>query len=380
MQVGSPFAGKTTVSSALAQRFGVKLLVPEQLVTDAVAAAQAWEQQQQQSKSQGEGQHSQTDEQQQQQLGQQQAEAAASGNPEPSRQVLLGQRALQELQQGSAVSDELLVELLLQGMLQAKDYAPPPPEPPPAEAKGAKGAKTGVKAEAAAITAGKVPGQASAAGSTPGAAAAGGAAGASGGRGSDALLPAGAGAAGAQATGFVIDGFPATKQQAILLEKALTGLDLSAEQELVDKASVVAPPPLDVLPQLQRPLLSGLDAVLVLGCEDEGMAVKRALGKRLDPTTGGNWAHWRCAVCGNRVACTAPLDSHLSLKQETDAIAGFGVTTKECTVVILVYAGIQKSRVETLHKSIGPHGIAPWLRVLTPMAVGLGTTPGAHSP
>eukprot|EP00775_Hariotina_reticulata_P002553 gene2553-2855_t len=86
--------------------------------------------------------------------------------------------------------------------------------------------------------------------------------------------------------GFVIDGFPATATQAALLEKALTGVDTTAERALVEGASLVAPPPKDALPQLERPLVSGLDAVLVLAFEDEELAIKRAVGRRVDPATG----------------------------------------------------------------------------------------------
>jgi hypothetical protein len=344
MQVGGPFAGKTTVARSVAQMFGLQLLAPEQLVSDAVAAAQAWEQQQvpQQPEPQPGEQQQQQQQQQQHAVDQSQgqqldelAEVAAAA--EPPKQVLLGQRALQELQQGASVSDALLVELLVQGMLQAKDYAPAPPEPPPVEVKGPKGGKGATKTEPAASTAGgrgSTGGAANPAGSTTG-----GAQGSTRGSAdlsisggvSSAVLPAHlAAAAGAQGRGFVIDGFPATAEQAVLLERALTGLDLAAEQALVDGASLVAPPPLDVLPQLQRPLLSGLDAVLVLGCGDEAVAAKRALGRRLDPTTGETLiTHmlscccleqhlrggvWRPAVVSrSSCACAAPLTLRVCL-------------------------------------------------------------------
>jgi hypothetical protein len=288
LQVGSPFAGKTTVARAIAQMFGLKLLAPEQLVADAVAAAQAWEQQQQDPEqpkcNQEEQQHAD------QPLKQQAADPAAAAAAADSPKQVLGQQALQELQQGTCVSDALLVELLMQGMQQALDYAPPSPEPPAVEVKGAKGGKGAAKAEPAGSTAaGSKASTAGAANSTS--STAGGAASASSSSSScgvaTGVLPAHlAAAAGAQGRGFIIDGFPATAEQAVLLEKALTGLDLAAEQALVDGASLVAPHPLDALPQLQRPLVSGLDAVLVLGCKDEALAAKRALGRRLDPTTG----------------------------------------------------------------------------------------------
>lgn len=265
LQTGGPFAGKSTVARALADKFGLKLLIPQQLVADATAAAHAWEQQEQQL------------EEQQQQQPVEQAEGAehqtqdllapAAARPEPPMQVQLGQKALQQLQQGSAVSDVLLVELLLLSMVEAKEYTAQPAEPITVDTKAAKGSKTS-KADAPAATANKAAAQTAADAAV-----------------TAAPLPAHL-AAGAPGRGFVIDGFPCTAAQAMLLEKSLTRLDTAAEQVLVDEASVVAPPPLDALPQLQRPLLSGLDAVILLGCDDESIAVKRVLGRRLDPETG----------------------------------------------------------------------------------------------
>jgi hypothetical protein len=99
--------------------------------------------------------------------------------------------------------------------------------------------------------------------------------------------------------GFVCDGFPRTAAQAALLERALTGLDLEAEAQVVREASRIAPPPPESLPQLQRPLTSGLDAVLVLGLSDPALALKRALGRRVDPLTGKVCGHSQTpAFCG----------------------------------------------------------------------------------
>jgi hypothetical protein len=44
-----------------------------------------------------------------------------------------------------------------------------------------------------------------------------------------------------------------------------------------------APPCAGTLPETQRPLSSGLDAVIVLSLDDEALVLKRALGRRLDP-------------------------------------------------------------------------------------------------
>lgn len=86
--------------------------------------------------------------------------------------------------------------------------------------------------------------------------------------------------------GFVLDGFPATHTQAVLLERALSGLDLDSETAFIAQASVTAPPPPDALPNLTRSLVSGLDAVLFLALPDAEVVVKRALGGRIDPLTG----------------------------------------------------------------------------------------------
>jgi hypothetical protein len=72
----------------------------------------------------------------------------------------------------------------------------------------------------------------------------------------------------------------------VLLERALTGLDLAAEAALLASASHIAPPPLAKLPQLGRPLVSGLDAVLLLHSSDDALMLQRVLGSRLDPVTG----------------------------------------------------------------------------------------------
>ena len=54
-----------------------------------------------------------------------------------------------------------------------------------------------------------------------------------------------------------MDGYPSNAHQAELLETALTGLDLAAERALIASASILAPPPLSTLPDLNRPLPSG---------------------------------------------------------------------------------------------------------------------------
>lgn len=57
--------------------------------------------------------------------------------------------------------------------------------------------------------------------------------------------------------GYVLDGYPASAQQAELLEGSLTGLDLASERAIVAQASRLAPPPSTSLPDLNRSLPSG---------------------------------------------------------------------------------------------------------------------------
>lgn len=292
LQVGSPFSGKSTVAHTLAQAFGLKLLNPQQLVSEAVAAAAEWKQQQQQQQGDDQQGAASAHAADAAQLGP--AAQSARAVVDPPALVALGLQADEQLQAGQAVSDEVLLQLLLLAMQQAKAYVPAAaetaqPEPP---AKGGKGAApkatAGTKSESgtASASGGR---RGSASGNTaPAAAPVGVAAALASGLGSVGLgpaLPANL-AAGIAGRGFVIDGFPATEEQAVLLEKALTGLDLAAEQELLQGASLITPPPTSKLPQLTRPLLSGLDAVIMLDCADEALALQRVLGRRLDPVTG----------------------------------------------------------------------------------------------
>jgi adenylate kinase family enzyme len=101
--------------------------------------------------------------------------------------------------------------------------------------------------------------------------------------------------------GWVLADFPATKAQAQLLEKALSGYDESAPHPTpADRASAIAPPSPAAPPP---PPSSALHLVLELqdgegdcsahsvaargGSNDKGeAAVRRALGRRVDPKTG----------------------------------------------------------------------------------------------
>lgn len=268
------------MAHTLAQAFGLRLLSPQQLVTEAIAAARAWEQQSQADPAVPTATAA---------SGTEQAVAAA-----PSPLVQLGLQADADILAGHAVSDELTVQMLLLAMQQAKTFVPadklqePTTETP---TKGTKAAtlKAATKSEGGAAGArhGTSWGGAAPAATSPTLGVAAALAAGLGSAGSGPALPASL-AAGIAGRGFVIDGFPATNAQAQLLEKALTGLDLAAEQELLCGASVISPAPAAKLPQLQRPLLSGLDAVLLLDCADEAQALQRVLGRKLDPVTGAD--------------------------------------------------------------------------------------------
>lgn len=279
--MGAPFSGKSTVAQALAQGSGIKLITPDSVVSEAVAAAEEYERQQQQQQQAATPSHNATSI----------SEDEGSGEPaapvEEPVQVQLGQQLQRLLQSGEATPDDVLVNLMVLAMQDACNYVPPPPvddsntkqkkdqkaaaaaKPPAAIAPPVKPAAA--PAPAAPVPTAVKPGgiaAVAATGSTPPG------------------IGMGATAIPAKGRGFILDAFPMTKAQAVLLERKLTGLDLDTESSLITNASRIAPPPDDLLPQLDRPLVSGLDAVVVLECGDEAVAVKRALGRRLDPTTG----------------------------------------------------------------------------------------------
>lgn len=282
---GAPYSGKTTVAQALARHFGLKLLAPEALVEEAVAAARAWGERAAAGPGDApppggapagaggapggqlpaipEGQAPEA------------AAAAATAGPEAPAKVLLGRRLAEVLAAGEAVPDNLLAGVVALGIEEARSYVAPPPEPP-SSADGGGGKRGAGGSAGAAGAAAKAP---KAGGGQQAAAAAAQQAGMP-----PALPPPHSGGPG---RGFVVDGFPATASQSAALERLLTGLDLVSEAALASGASLLAPPPRDALPLLGRPLASGLDAVILLECGDEAAAAGRALGRRVDPVTGG---------------------------------------------------------------------------------------------
>ena len=85
--------------------------------------------------------------------------------------------------------------------------------------------------------------------------------------------------------GWVLQDFPQTKRQAILLEKSLSGYDFEAHiWNRHDRASSLAEPkPLDEVAEEVKK--SAIDLVINLGTE-LGSSLSRSLGRRIDPETG----------------------------------------------------------------------------------------------
>ncbi|MEW5317265.1 MAG: hypothetical protein WDW38_008576 [Sanguina aurantia] len=262
--VGSTFAGKTTVAQALAKSHRLRVLDPERLIEEAVAAAAAFTAAQSGPRTpsappppppqpaSGTPSRATTPPDDTSSVPTiDPAPLNAHSNPhQPSPKAALGLALTPLLLSGADVPDTLLTQLMVLGMMEAREYAPTVMDP---ESKGLKaGAKLPVKA---ALPTKAMPGAPS--------------------------VPAGD-----RCRGFVMDGYPRTRAQAALLEQMLTGLDLEGEQSLIEAASRLAPPPPSALPQLRRPLTSGLDAVIVLGLADDMLTLKRAVGRRVDPTTG----------------------------------------------------------------------------------------------
>jgi hypothetical protein len=267
------------VAQALARQYGLKLLAPQALVSEAVAAAEAWDSAQRQAQAPprqqqsgdcggaGDGQDGSSA------AGAhaaQQGGVAATSDPAPPAKAALGRRLAAVLRAGGAVPDDLLVEAVLIGIEEARTYVVPPPvdAAPPSSSDGSASISGGRKGAGAAKPPKTGAAGASASGAAP-----------------QQSQPA-APHPGGPGRGFVLDGFPSTAAQAAALERALTGLDLASEAALAGAASLLAPPPRDALPLLERPLASGLDAAVLLSCGDEAAAAGRALGRRIDPVTG----------------------------------------------------------------------------------------------
>ncbi|KAL2623602.1 hypothetical protein R1flu_003807 [Riccia fluitans] len=83
--------------------------------------------------------------------------------------------------------------------------------------------------------------------------------------------------------GFVLDGFPSNAQEAKALELLLSGIDEDYLANHIAKASKLAPPPKMDMTEI---ITSGLDGYLLLEYLEEKEALKRAMGKSLDPKTG----------------------------------------------------------------------------------------------
>ena len=186
--VGAPFSGKTRVAQDLAKRHNLKLLDVELLVAEAVKAATEYVAPPPPAPPPpaAEGEDA----------------PAVEASPEVPQLVMYGQQIQECLAQGRDLPDHLSVALLVRAMQAVGEAPPAPVETDPKKAAAA------AKSKAASGEPEKLP------------------------------------------QGFVVDGFPRTTAQSEALERALTGLDLTQEAELVAASSVVAPPPAGALPQV----------------------------------------------------------------------------------------------------------------------------------
>lgn len=65
------------------------------------------------------------------------------------------------------------------------------------------------------------------------------------------------------------------------MENSLTGVDLESEKKIITRSSSLAPPPSGYLPDPDRRLVSGLDAVITLELSDEKTSLERALARMM---------------------------------------------------------------------------------------------------
>jgi hypothetical protein len=264
---GMPFAGKSTLVSALAEARGLSVICPEAVLKEAQEEAAAWDaaeaervtrveaalthevgdggapvgapvEQAAPAAAEREGTTATPEEVA--------ATAATDAMPAPrSRKVALGAAAAAAAVAGSPVDVDVVAALIA----LAVGALAPPPAPLAAAAEGD-------DQVAAAATA-------------------------------DAAAAAAVAAAAARPLGFVIDGFPSTAAEAMALERALTGLDTARADCIRRRCSVVAPPaPQELTAHADPSYVSGLDAVVVLELPDIEPATLRALGRRVDHETG----------------------------------------------------------------------------------------------
>eukprot|EP00854_Cymbomonas_tetramitiformis_P007823 gene7823-9291_t len=252
--LGDPFAGKTFVSQKLADHLTLPLLEPEALVATAIEEADRYQKEEIPATPAEEAPPPTGETPPPGEID----TALDDGPPDPPPEpviptvVQLGREARAALEDGLDVPDVIIVRLIVQAIIKLKDIPkadtpiPVVSTPPPA-AKGKDKGKKGDKGKAPKVNEPPPP--------PP--------------------VP----------KGFILDGFPRTQKQAVLLEKALTGLDLDYEASVKAKASVLAPPPKDPAEDT-RLLVSGLDKVVALKCKDEAVGLKRAVGRRMDPKDG----------------------------------------------------------------------------------------------
>ena len=84
-----------------------------------------------------------------------------------------------------------------------------------------------------------------------------------------------------EGTGWVLDNFPTTYQQAKLLEKALSGFDMNKKEKIAKsggkgKKSLLAPDPRPPAPPVDP--ISGIDIVVLFEAADD-VCLKRSAGR-----------------------------------------------------------------------------------------------------
>ncbi|KAH7299241.1 hypothetical protein KP509_24G001900 [Ceratopteris richardii] len=265
--LSSPFAGKTFASKQLENKFGIVHLEMENIIASAIAQASR-EEENMQNPDKNYGQETSD-------VDTLEEPSSRDGNEvQPAKvstilpKVALGRQAQEAISNGLQVPDEVAVQLLLHTL---KSLDSDETETLSVSPKGVKKKKDLSATE----TASKLKGNSKTSTQTSAA--------------HKGVKEKGGSSKGAQImekmySGFILDGFPSTRQQAELLYRGLNGLGLTLNSTKTQFTSLLAPPPYSDLAinKCSYPL----DALFVLDPLKETDALKVALGKYVDPKTG----------------------------------------------------------------------------------------------